>query len=351
MKEVIKDRLNRAVKEKVFPGGVVGVVQKNGEKVIIPAGSFTYDEGSRVVEAETPYDLASLTKSIPTASVALSLIEQGKLSLDDQFTLFVPECTNQYREKILIRHLLTYSIIGNLPTPGFSFQTATAETMWQNLLSVDLKYPPGDVSQYSNMPALFLTKVIERVTGKGIDVLGREYFFEPLDMLSAIFLPLDHESVPPTEIDAWRGLVQGFVHDETSYILQRDNEASCCAGLFANAPDILKFIEMLLNEGKLHGKRYFSPETVRTMYTNQLASIGASMGLGWELNDPQFMGRFSSETMFGKTGFTGTSCVLDIPRGVGYVLLSNRTYPKRTSADAIRQVRRDISDIVFTNER
>ncbi len=343
----IRERLEQGVKDKVFPGAVVGVVTQSGERILVPVGHFAYENDSPIVEASTVYDVASITKSIPTGCLALKLIEEGKLKLDDKLVTYLPQYHNNYTNDVLIKHLLTYSVILNFPIPGFSIQTATPEEVRHNLLTTDLKYPPGEVAQYSNSPALLLGMVIEKITGTTIDKLTQEYFFEELDMKHSTFAPTLPESIPPTEVDDWRGVVQGFVHHETSFVLGKDHPCGC-AGLFSNVPDLLAFLEVLLNEGEFRGEEFFSPEMVKQMHTNQLSVSDAFMGLGWELNEPRFMGKFAHPDMFGKTGFTGTVCVIDPNRDVAFVLLSNCTYPKRKSSrEAINEVRRDISDIVF----
>jgi CubicO group peptidase (beta-lactamase class C family) len=120
------------------------------------------------------------------------------------------------------------------------------------------------------------------------------------------------------------------------------------AGVFSSVPDILNFVEMLLNKGSIGGQKYFSPEIIEQIQTNQLADIGQYEGLGWELNQPRYMGKNCSEKTFGKTGFTGCVCVCDIEREVGFVILSNYTYPQR-KPDAIRinKFRGDIADIIY----
>lgn len=78
MEEKIKERAERAIQDKVFPGCVVGAVFKDGRRVILPFGRFTYDIDSPVVAEDTIYDVASVTKMIPTSSLLLALIDQGK---------------------------------------------------------------------------------------------------------------------------------------------------------------------------------------------------------------------------------------------------------------------------------
>jgi len=120
------------------------------------------------------------------------------------------------------------------------------------------------------------------------------------------------------------------------------------AGVFSTASDTLNFLEMLLNNGEINGRKYFSPEIIEQIQTNQLADIKQCVGLGWELNQPRYMGRYCSAKTFGKTGFTGCVCVCDVDREVGFAILSNYTYPTRKpDAVLINKFRSDIADIVF----
>ncbi len=96
------------------------------------------------------------------------------------------------------------------------------------------------------------------------------------------------------------------------------------------------------------GRKYFSEEMVGLMATNQIAELSDYTGLGWELNQLRYMGEHCGEHTFGKTGFTGTLVVADVEKGIAYVILSNRIYPKRpeTSA-AINTVRAAIGNILL----
>ncbi len=342
----IRIRLEDAINKRVFPGCVVGIIRRDGERAVIARGRFTYEETSPSVHENTAYDVASITKSIPTGALALKLMEEGKFRLEDHLTKYLPEFKNNYSDQALVKQLLTYSIAPDFQTKGFSVERATPEELRKNLLTTNLKFPPGEKVQYMNAPAILLTMLIERTTGSTLDVLATEYFFRPLGMNDSTFTPKFPKEIPPTEISTWRGLVQGVVHDETSFVLGRERPSGC-AGLFSSAPDLLTFLGMLLNEGTYRGRKYFTPETIRGMYTSQLSTQDFSMGLGWELNNPLFMGKEAMTSTFGKTGFTGTLCVVDPVRGVAFVLLSNRTYPKRGDRAPIDEVQREVSDIVL----
>ena len=156
--------------------------------------------------------------------------------------------------------------------------------------------------------------------------------------------------IVPTEYDPWRKrIIHGEIHDESASVLRQTMVAGS-AGLFSTAPDLLNFCEMLLNNGAWKGKRYFSESTVASMQTDQTADLGVSTGLGWELNQKHYMGRFGSNRTIGKTGFTGCVCIADIPRKRALVVLSNYTFPRRKAdMQAIDLVRKDIADIVFSS--
>ena len=163
-------------------------------------------------------------------------------------------------------------------------------------------------------------------------------------MKSTGFMPQKklHSRIAPSEAG------NGVVHDESARIFAREGRTVGHAGLFSTAPDLLNFLEMLLHGGEFKGRRYFSQKILSDMTTNQISELGNSTGLGWELNQSRFMGRHAGERTFGKTGFTGSSVVCDIERDVAFVILTNRTFPKRPPDDtSIHTLRSDIADIIL----
>lgn len=357
MDEQITKLAESAINVRTFPGCVVGVVKRDGTRFVLPFGHFTYDGNSPVVTEDTQYDVASITKSIPTGSLALQLIDEGRLSLDDKLIDFVPEFNNSDREDVCIKHLLTYTLDGY----GFAsslddgrglaaYQEGAGDALLNLLLTHNFERRPGTIFKYTNIPAALLGLVVEKVYSEKIDVLADTHFFKPLGMKRSTFYPEKYspEEIPPTEIDSWRGETQGIVHDESAWLAKRDNRLFGHAGLFSTADDILTFMEMLLNGGELKGQRFFSEEIISQMETNQIPELNDSTGLGWELNQPRFMGKHCTPKTFGKTGFTGTLCAADRDKGIGYVILSNRTYPERSpDSVAINAVRAAIGEIVF----
>lgn len=346
MDEQITAICTKAIKERVFPGCVVGYI-RDGSSSVMPFGTLRYDE-SEPVTWETIYDVASITKSIPTASLALKLIEEGKLTLNDHVTDYIPELTNDYQDDILVRHLLTYTVIFDLPKGISGLAKDDPSSVLQTLFKSPLTDPPGTRYYYTNPPAILLGLVIERVRKETLGEAAA-HLFRQLGMNSSSFVLADRDKalVAPTEID-WRGELQGNVQDEAAWALCREGRTPGNAGLFTTASDLTIFAHMLLENGSYKGVEYFKPETIELMHTNQLAKLDATCGLGWEMTMPVIMGSYCHSDTFGKTGFSGCNIVIDPSRKRSLVLLSNRTFPHRsTTRDAINNVRRALADVVL----
>lgn len=348
MEQTIKTILQAAIAKRVFPGASVGFI-KQGETHFVNVGHTTYDPLSAEINEHTIYDVASVTKSIPVSSLVLHLIEKGNLLLDEKVVDYIPELQNEYRDEITIRHLLTYTVILDLPRGLSMYGREGAKAVLKAVFTAPVLLPPGKRYFYTNTPALLLGLIAERCMHKTLDVLAQEAFFNPLRMAQTTFFPENLQGVviAPTEID-WRGEMQGAVHDEAAWALRASGMIAGNAGLFSTTYDLVRFCQMLLQKGEFEGQHYFTPQTVRQMHTNQIAYLQQSAGLGWELHQPRFMGQNASKQCFGKTGFTGAIVLVDPLKESALVLLSNRIYPKRPDdRDAIHAVRRAVADVVF----
>lgn len=349
MRSVIHERLLMAMRDQVFPGCVVGVVREGGQREIITAGRFTYDAESPRVRDDTIFDVASITKAIPASCLALQLLDEGRLELNERLVAYVSEMRQANREDVLIRHLLTQTLRYDFRLSNYA-RRSPAEIL-NVIFTSEFKSPPGTVFNYANATSILLGLVVERVLGMSLDHAADLRFFTPLGMTRTTFHPLEKfaaSEIVPTEIQGWRGgVIQGVVHDDSAYVLS-SKQVVGSAGLFSCVPDLLTFAEMLLGGGTYQGATYFSEAMLKQMHTNQIANIGESTGLGWELHQPWYMGTHGTEHTFGKTGFTGCALMIDRDKGFALAMLSNATYPTRnTSREPINAVRRDIADIVF----
>jgi len=352
MESEIKKRLELAIKDKVFPGAVVGAFLGDGMEFIIPVGNFTYEKDSPKVKIDTIYDLASVTKMITTSSVLLKLLDLGDIELETKISDFLSDFGNlPNKDQVNVKHLLTYTLDLDIPSTA-SLINKEADEIMSILVKAPLKSKPGSMHIYTNSTAVISGLFIEKVTKKNLKELSKDFFYRPLEMSHTYFdIPEDLKNqIPPTEIDNyWRNrIIQGEVHDESTSFLQSKGYYLGAAGLFSNVPDLLVFMRMLLNEGTYNGRQFFSKDLVKEMHTNQLGSIGEERGLGWDMNSKYKMGDLSSSNVFGHTGFTGSMVLCDPVQKVVIVMLSNRTFPKRPAdGKAINEVRHDIADIVF----
>jgi CubicO group peptidase (beta-lactamase class C family) len=349
MERKIEARVLRAICEKVFPGCVVGVVSNKMQPTVLAFGRHTYDPASPAVSESSIFDVASITKAIPTSSLALQLLDSNTLHLDDKVRKFIPEFSHSQSDKVLIRHLLTQTVNYNFRLS--SFKDKGHQVVLDAILTAELVDKPGSTFFYSNATSILLGMVVEKIFGECLAVSAQREFFDPLGMVRTSFFTdgFLKNDIVPTEIDPWRGrTIHGEVHDESAWVLRQVMVAGS-AGLFSTAPDILRFLSMLLNDGFHEGRRYFSTACLERMATNQIPSLGLQTGLGWELNQERYMGSFCSRSTIGKTGFTGCVCVADLAAKSALVMLSNFTYPSRKAdSSTIDNVRRDIADIVFS---
>jgi CubicO group peptidase (beta-lactamase class C family) len=343
----VSNLLDSAITAQVFPGAAAAVIIGDDYHVIT-AGNYTYDTASAKISPDSIYDVASLTKVLPVSCCALKLIEQGRLAPDDLLISFVPEFTGSYREQITVHHLLTHTLDSTLRLS--MCKDDRPEELLGKILDMQLRLAPGTSFNYSNATSILLGLVLESCTGKTLDVMGEEYFFKPLGMISTGFNPLTFaqlEKIVPTEIDPWRGgPVVGKVHDESAWRLLPKVVGS--AGLFSTITDMTCFVSKLLKSFN-SDNGIFTQRITSQIVKNQLNStIGQCTGLGWELNQASFMGRFRTASTFGKTGFTGCSIVVDPSKSRAGVLLSNHIFPKRReSREQINSVRNAFADCLF----
>lgn len=350
----IKEIQAQAIREKIFPGSVVGVVRANGDRLVISQGNFTFEKNAQPVQEDTIYDVASLTKVIPTASLMLWLIDQGRLDLEDRVDKYIPELSMADNEKIKVWHLLTHTLAHNFQLSPH--KNKTPQQILEMIYTTEFSQPPGAENFFTNATSILQGQVIEKITGRKLDQLADEVFFKPLEMKRTTFWPLkkfDKAEIVPTEVDDWRGrTIQGEVHDESAYVLQKIMTPGS-AGLFSTVPDLLNFIEMLLSSGEYKGQRYLSPEIIEMIYGHERANPKEGYGLGWQLCGSSQMGQISQmgkhcgPQTFGKTGFTGSLVVCDPAKQIGFVILSNFTYPKRKDRELMNKVRRDLSNIIL----
>jgi len=345
LKATLAILLNDAVAQKIFPGCVVGVVTKKN-RIIIPVGRYTYDKTSQKIKKNSIYDIASITKTVPTSLLALKLIEERKLSLNQKVRTYLPEFKGKWKDEVTIFHLLTHTVDFGLTLSRL--KKKKAEEIIHTILEGDLVRRPGTTYAYTNSTSIILGFLIEKATGKKLDYLARIKLFNPLEMRDTSFhpSPLSKERIVPTEFDSWRNrIIQGEVHDESAWVISI-HQVVGSAGIFSTVPDLLHVLKMILANGVFRRKRILASSTITQMSTNQLQNLHQFSGLGWEMNK-SFMGEKHSHISIGKTGFTGCTIFVDVEKKVGIVILSNHHFPKRSEKKDKYVLRAKIIDTVL----
>jgi beta-glucosidase-like glycosyl hydrolase/CubicO group peptidase (beta-lactamase class C family) len=341
--------LDRAVADRAFPGGVLAIGYR-GELLVHAFGHQTYDATSAAVAPDTIYDAASLTKAVVTTTLVAMQVEAGRLGLDFPVARYIPEWNNgpnpEWRRSVTLRHLLTHS--SGLPSYKEYFHTIhSGREAIASICKESLEYAPGTKTVYSDLDFMLLGEILERTTGKAVDQLARERIFAPLGMANTMFKPEKSlaSRIAPTEDDAAyrKRRLQGEVHDENAFAM---GEVAGHAGMFATAPDLAAFCQMLLNGGIYAHRRLLTRATIAQFTVPQILAANTRT-LGWMApTTNSSSGRHFSARSFGHLGFTGTSIWIDPSRELFVILLTNRVHPTRAN-DKIASVRPALHNAVI----
>jgi CubicO group peptidase (beta-lactamase class C family) len=351
--------VNSGISNKFYPcaglliGNEYGVLYENSY------GKLTYDENAKTLDNHYLFDLASVTKVIATTSAVMILCERGLVNLDDKVVKYIPEFDNNGKGVISIRNLLLHNSGLKAWIPFYKYYK-TKEEVLNAINTITLEYSPETRFIYSDLNAILLGLIVERVSGKNLDDFCKEEIFKKLGMKNTGFLPEKKEDCVPTENDTyWRKRqLQGEVHDESAAIL---GGISGNAGLFSNTHDLSIFMEMMLNRGK-----YFNPYS-RGLKTEQMflentvdlftqkydcKSYYNTRALGWDTKpEPTSYripcGESMSDNCFGHTGYTGTSVWCDKDRKIYIIFLTNRVYPTRDN-NGIKLIRPDLHNEIIS---
>ncbi len=354
--------LETAVANRAFPGAAFGVLVDGEILALDGVGRFTYDPESLAVTPMTVYDLASVTKVVATTAAAMLLHEGKRLNLDlllgDVLPGFVigapcPPGSHRERCRVTLRHLLAHS--SGLPAYARLFETQrSAYTLLEACLFMPLEVPPGARAEYSDIGFILLGKVLEVLAGEPLDTFCAREIFAPLALTATHYQPPPswRALIPPTVDDqTFRGrIIQGEVHDENCYVL---GGVSGHAGLFSNALDVLVFASSIISSHESstapqpsRTRPFFNPSTIQLFTSRQHPPANSSRALGWDTpSGESSSGRHFSQRSIGHLGYTGTSLWIDLERKLAVVLLTNRTWPDR-STQAIRAVRPTFHDAV-----
>jgi CubicO group peptidase (beta-lactamase class C family) len=332
--------LQTAIEKRAFPAAVIEVGRRSDVLWREAFGRLSVDDSAPACSVETIFDLASLTKVIVAATLAMRRVEDGSLTLETRVADRVRAWRGEWRESVTIRHLLDHS--SGLPAHRDLWRSAAGRAAFAQAICVTpLERAPGSASVYSDLGFILLGFILEDA-GQLLDETARAVEAHTGSVLR--YTP-DASLVPriaPTEMDAWRGrLLQGEVHDENAAAL---GGVAAHAGLFGTISSVGAFARAVI-ETFIHATWLGSPTTMST-FAERSRVPGSSRALAWDTMLPtSSCGTLLSERAIGHTGFTGTSLWIDREGDLYVVLLTNRVHPTRAN-DAHLVIRPRVHDAI-----
>ena len=354
----------RVIDSSMTPGMQI-LVAKSGEIIYQKSfGHHTYDKKIKV-ENHHLYDLASLTKITATLPLIMREVDLNSFGLDTPLEDFMPELKGSNKSNLSVKEVLSH--YARL-TPWIPFYKETLDEKGQQLrkfyrnrhkfrydipVAQDL-YLRSNFNQiiekqvidsplldslyyrYSDLPFYLFKNYFERKYKKPLDELAHEFLYEPLGLERTLYNPwkvISKNEIVPSEIDNYfrHRELRAYVHDMGAAM---QGGVGGHAGLFSNAEEVYKIMQMYLQNGKANGHEFITSKTLndfnRCYYCNQ----GNRRGVGFD--KPQLEGNGStcgcvSDISFGHMGFTGTYAWVDPDQELIFVFLSNRTYPSMSN--------------------
>jgi beta-N-acetylhexosaminidase len=348
------------IREKAYPGCEI-VAMKDGEIIYQKSfGKYTYNQDSKPVDNGTLYDLASLTKILSSSLALMKLRTDGQFDYTRTLGSYLPYLSGTDKENLPIEEVLAHQagLQSFIPfylrtldkkgeyKPGIYSKTRSEEYPIQVARDLYLTktYPDTILKRltqsrvenrgkylYSDVGYYFLQQIIEQQSQKALsdyvtDIyakIGVGLTYQPLKHLSRM-------QIAPTENDGKfrKQIIQGYVHDPGAAMM---GGVAGHAGLFGNALDVARVMQLYLNKGEWNGTRILDSNVVREFTTCRFCP-GNRRGLCFEkpeLNtkkESPVVQECSAES-FGHSGFTGTFAWADPVNNLVVVFLSNRVYP------------------------
>jgi beta-glucosidase-like glycosyl hydrolase/CubicO group peptidase (beta-lactamase class C family) len=367
--------------EQAYPGCRVLVVKEGNIIVDRSYGHQTYKD-ERAVGPETVYDLASITKIVASTAALMRLQDEGKFSLDFNICdyLEVPDtssCFNMNMREMLSHYArlpawipfyletikegeLNPGLYRKRATRGFTTKVAEnlyirdsyADTIFTEITLTALR--PQKEYRYSDLGYYFIQRMIERLSGKPLEVFVDSVFYSPMGLTTMGYHPLERvplENIAPTEYDMFfrKQLVHGYVHDPGAAMM---GGVGGHAGVFSSAYDLAVMMQMFMNGGTYGGERYINDNTLAEYTTCHYCDQDNRRGVGFDKPalepDSGPTCNDASPMSFGHSGFTGTLAWADPAEELVYVFLSNRVYPNAENRKLIRMdIRTEIQQVIY----
>ena len=370
-----------AISKRMTPGIQIVIARKGTVVYQKSFGYFTYEKIDKVNNTNL-YDVASLTKILATLPNLMIQYEKGKINLNTKLSSMLPVLKKTNKANITFLDVLTHQArlqpwepfykktLDSLGFPSEKFYRSSFsedfpiqvseklflkknynDTIINTIAKSDLL--PKKEYKYSDFSFILMKEYLERISSKTLDEQAEDNFYSYLGANSMTYNPLkkfDVKNIVPSENDNYYRYtkIQGYVHDMGAAM---QGGVSGHAGLFSNALDVAKMMQMYLQKGNYGGHEFFSEETLNDFNKCYFCKEGNRRGLGFDKPQLGSAGPTCgcvSLTSFGHTGFTGTMAWADPEKEIVYIFLSNRTYPEAKTNNLSREnIRENIQKVIY----
>ncbi len=350
----------QAIRDKATPGCQV-LIAKKGEIIYNKSfGYHTYDK-KRAVKNTDLYDLASITKIAATVPSLMKLVDEEKFDVDKKLGDYLPGAKMTNKENINIREVLAHQgqlqswipfykytldkngnpsskLYSNKRTMLYAYKVTNdlyinrfyRDSILDRIYKSDLRDKKDYL--YSDLGYYMLQDIVEYESETSLDKYVQKNFYGPLGAQRMLYNPLSRfgkNDIVPTENDKYfrHQLIQGYVHDPGAAMM---GGVAGHAGVFANANDLAKLMQMYMQKGEYGGVTYIDSAVVNEFTRCQYCDDENRRGIGFDKPQLQESGPTCgcvSYLSFGHTGFTGTIAWVDPEEEIVYIFLSNRVYP------------------------
>lgn len=335
---VIDTYVTGEMNELKIPGAAIGIVR--GDQIEYVQGYGIADDAGRTMTPQTPFLVASFSKSI-TALGVMQLVDEGTIDLDEPVQTYIPwfqVADAEYSAQITVRHLLNQ-------TSGFSefegdkrnldnrFTDDALEESIRELKDEKLKFPPGAMFEYSNTNYDILGLLIQTVSGQSYESYIEERIFAPLGMKNSYTsLPEAHAANITSGYYPFFGFPIAW-EDHMPY----SRIITPSTGLFSSAEDMSRYLIAHLNQGNYQGVSIVSPDGVEELHTLAVKySENAGYAMGWTVFPfPQADPDSEPPTTLAHGGrWVGyRSLMVIVPeKEIGVVVMFNKSDPGRDGA-------------------
>lgn len=379
----IDSLVQKALDDKAIPGCQV-LVAKDKKVVFYKAYGLQSYTDTIPVEKTDLYDLASITKISSALPCLMKLHDEGKFDLEASIDDYLPYFKNSNKADVPFRDILAhqarfkswiaywqYTLRNNGSYKWFTlkqdssqrFPFKVAENLYlhrkfkKRIFKAIKKSPlePEKKYLYSGLAFYLFPSIVEELSGEDFETYVYENFYTPLGATTLTYKPEEKfpiSRIVPTEADfAFRGeLIHGKVHDEGAIMMEG---VSANAGLFANANDLAKLMQMYLDKGTYGGQRYISETTLNEFTRYQFPENDNRRGLGFDKPNLEYRengnaAKDASPASFGHSGFTGTFTWADPAHNLVYVFMSNRVHPTRENTRLYRlNTRTEVQQVMY----